>query len=828
MKKAIAGIVAALGLAALATAQGVPAPIVPQQFFSNSGLPLTGGTVCTYLSGTSTPATTWSSYALGSANPTCVPLDTAGRAPIWLTPGLLYRFILKDSTGVTIWTQDGISVANPYSPSPFSSVGSSISPNIAGAQVCIGGAGCTPLAPLDVEGASSGNAGLIRIDDVSGNPGLSLYANSSASGTYGGNASGLVLRSGSGVSQMTLSTGNVSIQDATPSSGSTLLTLIAGAGQLSNNIFQIENNAGTPVIWADSIGSLILKQSLQADSVAPNAIQAMNGGVEGQMLIVGTAGAGSNSLRFMGESAPALSNTGQAWIYYDNTVTPPGLYISMEGGPYAAIGTGGGGGGGSFSSITTGTNTVALLMGTGGSLDVSGTGTINATSINGTTVPVNSADNQVLLTTASATGGWKSLPSCLDAGGNHLNYNTGTNEFTCGATGGTVGSVAFSGITGSGATSTNTSASMILGSGASLSFSGAGIVNANQINGASLPSNSVWKGTSSSQPTAAVYTDITSMWPGPGCSGAALLAWNGTCQTGGGGGGFWNAGAYSNIYYSAGNVTVGATGNTTGATLEVDGTSAFNGLTNYYSSGTKQMGLIVGSNLLAWQTAAGTSVLTFTTPSGSELALFHAATSITSSNGVFPSLTVSQLTGSGANTLQVTDSSGNVQFGVDHTGLTFANGGFFATGGTPAFNSNASGSQNAFMLHNGDFTIDGNGNYTAIGQMRALGHWMNNGASVPTLSCSGVSCSVSTCSSWSGTNSDTRGCVQGSGSPLNSIIVSFYSAYGSAPLCVVSPNMYTSSSTYAFSNYGTTTNQLTIQPPYGANLLYEYTYICVQ
>lgn len=47
--------------------------------------------------------------------------------------------------------------------------------------------------------------------------------------------------------------------------------------------------------------------------------------------------------------------------------------------------TGGSGGGGSsaFSAITAGTNAAALVMGTGGSLTVSGSGTINATSLGG-------------------------------------------------------------------------------------------------------------------------------------------------------------------------------------------------------------------------------------------------------------------------------------------------------------------------------------------------------------------------------------------------------------------------------------------------------------
>src|ERR1035437_381059 len=42
--------------------------------------------------------------------------------------------------------------------------------------------------------------------------------------------------------------------------------------------------------------------------------------------------------------------------------------------------TTGGGGGGAFSAITGGTNTAALVVGSGGSLSVTGTGTIGATS----------------------------------------------------------------------------------------------------------------------------------------------------------------------------------------------------------------------------------------------------------------------------------------------------------------------------------------------------------------------------------------------------------------------------------------------------------------
>lgn len=60
-------------------------------------------------------------------------------------------------------------------------------------------------------------------------------------------------------------------------------------------------------------------------------------------------------------------------------------------------------------------------------------------SLHGTTVPVNSAANQILLTTAIATGQWATIVDCQDTGGNHINYNATTHVFSCGTTGGAGG-----------------------------------------------------------------------------------------------------------------------------------------------------------------------------------------------------------------------------------------------------------------------------------------------------------------------------------------------------------------------------------------------------
>ena len=148
-------------------------------------------------------------------------------------------------------------------------------------------------------------------------------------------------------------------------------------------------------------------------------------------------------------------------------------------GPYpfsAPGGSGGGGGSSAWSAITGGTNTTAsMVMGTGSSLSRSG-GTIDASSWVGVAPSPPTTTNQVVLTTSTTTGVWSTIPNCPDSGA-HLNYNNSTQAFSCGTSGGTVGSVAWSAVTGG----TNTSAALVVGSGASLAPTGTGTITANAI-----------------------------------------------------------------------------------------------------------------------------------------------------------------------------------------------------------------------------------------------------------------------------------------------------------------------------------------------------------
>lgn len=89
---------------------------VAAQFFTNTGAVLTGGKLYTYAAGTTTPQTTYTTSAGNVARTNPVVLDAAGRVPgsgeIWLTEGISYKFILRDSTDVLIATYDNITGIN--------------------------------------------------------------------------------------------------------------------------------------------------------------------------------------------------------------------------------------------------------------------------------------------------------------------------------------------------------------------------------------------------------------------------------------------------------------------------------------------------------------------------------------------------------------------------------------------------------------------------------------------------------------------------------------------------------------------------------------------
>ena len=80
------------------------------QFLTTTGLPLNGGLIYTYQAGSSTPLATYTDVNGTTANTNPIVLGTDGRPQneIWLTYGYNYKFILKDSDGVTIQSYDNL------------------------------------------------------------------------------------------------------------------------------------------------------------------------------------------------------------------------------------------------------------------------------------------------------------------------------------------------------------------------------------------------------------------------------------------------------------------------------------------------------------------------------------------------------------------------------------------------------------------------------------------------------------------------------------------------------------------------------------------------
>lgn len=89
---------------------------VGAQFLDNAGNVLTGGRIETYAAGTTTPQAVYTTSAGNIFHSNPIILDASGRVPsggeIWLTDGLLYKFVLRDSNNVLIATYDNIAGIN--------------------------------------------------------------------------------------------------------------------------------------------------------------------------------------------------------------------------------------------------------------------------------------------------------------------------------------------------------------------------------------------------------------------------------------------------------------------------------------------------------------------------------------------------------------------------------------------------------------------------------------------------------------------------------------------------------------------------------------------
>lgn len=78
------------------------------QFFANNGRPLIGGRIHTYVAGSSTRARTYKDAAKAQPNANPIILDARGEASVYLAEGVEYKFVIEDSTGALIMTQEPV------------------------------------------------------------------------------------------------------------------------------------------------------------------------------------------------------------------------------------------------------------------------------------------------------------------------------------------------------------------------------------------------------------------------------------------------------------------------------------------------------------------------------------------------------------------------------------------------------------------------------------------------------------------------------------------------------------------------------------------------
>ena len=104
--------------------------VLNDQQFNSNGVMLSGGKIETYLAGSTTPATTYTSDAGTTAQPNPIILNTRGEVPnlIYLTTGVKYKFLLKDSANNLLRTYDNIEGVNDSASSIDQWVNTSVSP----------------------------------------------------------------------------------------------------------------------------------------------------------------------------------------------------------------------------------------------------------------------------------------------------------------------------------------------------------------------------------------------------------------------------------------------------------------------------------------------------------------------------------------------------------------------------------------------------------------------------------------------------------------------------------------------------------------------------
>lgn len=196
------------------------------QGFLNNGNPNAGGLLYTYAAGTSTPQATYTDSTGGTPNANPIVLDSSGRVTtqIWLTQGSAYKFVLQDSLGNPIKTDDQIQGILPQVVNGSALASNSVAASkLAASQTAI-------VFGRQTAGAGAGE------EITCTAAGRSLIAGASAAAqlsTLGAAASGVVTGSG-----ITTNSGTL-VGRTTAGSGALEIITVTGSASLGGGILNV-------------------------------------------------------------------------------------------------------------------------------------------------------------------------------------------------------------------------------------------------------------------------------------------------------------------------------------------------------------------------------------------------------------------------------------------------------------------------------------------------------------------------------------------------------------------------------------------------------------
>lgn len=86
----------------------VLSPLLVQRFVDNSGAPLVGGKLFTYVAGSTTPQATYTDSTGNTSNVNPIVLNARGECNCWVPPNVAYKFVLTDASGNVLDTVDNV------------------------------------------------------------------------------------------------------------------------------------------------------------------------------------------------------------------------------------------------------------------------------------------------------------------------------------------------------------------------------------------------------------------------------------------------------------------------------------------------------------------------------------------------------------------------------------------------------------------------------------------------------------------------------------------------------------------------------------------------